>query len=94
MANPLTPIDVFLPHDAAFMARTELSQMRRLGMNAMNLDTVTGHALGVIGRRLSVRHQACVTDEILALACVSLQRTAAQKLQTTNCLACSRSVNF
>ncbi|TGD41347.1 hypothetical protein EEB11_18865 [Pseudotabrizicola sediminis] len=66
MANPLTPIDVFLPDDAAFMARTELSQMRRLGMNALNLDTVTGHALGVIGRRPSVRHQACVTDEILA----------------------------
>lgn len=66
MANLLTPIDVFLPDDAAFMARTELSQLRRLGMNAMNLDTVTGSVLGVIGRRPSVRHQACVTDKILA----------------------------
>ena len=65
MANPLTPIDVLLPEDAAFMARTDLSQLRRLGMNAMNLDTITGNALGVLGRRPSVRHQACVTDEIL-----------------------------
>jgi len=66
IANPLTPIDALLPDDAAFMARTELSQLRRLGMGTMNLDTVTGHALGVIGRRPSVRHEACVTDEILA----------------------------
>lgn len=66
MPNPLSPIDVLLPDDAAFMGRTELSQLRRLGMNAMNLETITGHALGVIGRRPSVRHQACVTDEILA----------------------------
>lgn len=66
MANPLTPIDALLPDDVAFMTRTELSQLRRLGMSAMNLDTVTGHALGVLGRRPSVRHQACVTDEILA----------------------------
>lgn len=66
MAHPLTSIDALLPADAAFMARTELSQLRRLGMSTMNLDTITGHGLGVIGRRPSVRHQACVTDEILA----------------------------
>lgn len=65
MANPLTPIEALLPDDAAFMARTDLSQLHRLGMVAMNLDTVTGHALGVLGQRPSVRHQACVTDEIL-----------------------------
>lgn len=65
MTNKLTSIDTLLPDNAAFMARTELSQLRRLGMSAMNLDTVTGHALGILGQRPSVRHLACVTDEIL-----------------------------
>lgn len=65
MSDLLTPIDAGLPVDAAFMARTELSQLRRLGMREVNLDTITGHLLGVLGRLPSVRHQSCVTDEIL-----------------------------
>ena len=67
MSQPLIPIDSRLPDDAAFMARTELSQLRRLGMREMNLDTITGHLLGVLGQRPSVRHQSCVTEEILGL---------------------------
>lgn len=65
MLNPLIPINALLPDDAAFMPRTVLAHLRWLGMNALNVETITGHALGVIGQRPSVRHQACVTDEIL-----------------------------
>lgn len=61
----MTLVDTLLPRDIAFMARTDVSQLRHLGMGPLNLDTITGHALGILGSRPSVRHQSCVTDEIL-----------------------------
>jgi len=66
MPDLLVPLDADLPEDAAFMARTELSRLYRLGYQQRSLDTITGHMLGVLGQRPAVRHLSCVTDEILA----------------------------
>lgn len=55
------------PHDAAYMARTDLEQMRMTGVKAVTLDAVTALLLGLLGRRPTVRHRAGVTDEILGL---------------------------
>lgn len=53
------------PSDAAYMARTDLEQMRMTGVKPVTLDAVTALLLGLLGRRPSVRHRAGVTEEIL-----------------------------
>lgn len=53
------------PRDAAYMARTDLDQIRMTGLKPVTLDAVTALLLGLLGRRASVRHRAGVTDEIL-----------------------------
>jgi len=70
MTGRLTPAisdgDI-LPADAAFMARTDLTQTRLLGYTPLNIDAVTTHLMGLLGRRPAVRHVSGATDEILGL---------------------------
>ncbi|MFZ2469063.1 MAG: hypothetical protein WAW54_11785 [Parvibaculum sedimenti] len=56
-----------LPADAAFMARTDLTQTRMLGYTPLNIDAVTTHLMGLLGERPSVRHVSGATDEILTI---------------------------
>ena len=59
------PVDALYPPDAAWMARTDKATTRLLGYNDVNIESVTGLLLGVLGRQPSVRHLSSVTTEIL-----------------------------
>ncbi len=54
-----------LPADVAFAARTDLSEMRLLGMTAFHVDSIALLLLGLLNGRTTVRHRSGVTDEIL-----------------------------
>ena len=58
-------ISRFLPKEAVFAARTDLSQIRLLGLNEVNADTMTLSLFGLLGRMQTIRHMSGVTDEIL-----------------------------
>ncbi|MCT2541108.1 hypothetical protein [Sedimentimonas flavescens] len=62
---PSVSQDVLYPADAAWMARTDLKTTRLLGYTDVNIDSVTGVTIGILGRQPSVRHASMVTDEIL-----------------------------
>jgi hypothetical protein len=65
--NHSVDLNHLLPADAAYMARTDLWQTRLLGFTEVNLEAVTGFAVGFLGPRPAVRHHACATDRFFEL---------------------------
>lgn len=61
------PADQLFPADAAFMARTDATQMRLLGVGSAGPDSVTTHMIGLWSGRPTVRHRAGATEGILRL---------------------------
>ncbi|MEN6542420.1 hypothetical protein [Parvibaculum sp.] len=64
---PAISEEEILPRNVAYMARTDLTQTRMLGYTPLNIDAVTSHMLGLLGRRPSVRHISGATDEVLCI---------------------------
>lgn len=59
--------DRLYPEDAAFAAITNLFETRMLGFTALQLDTVTTMAMGLLGRRSAIRHEGSTGPEVLAI---------------------------
>lgn len=59
--------DRLYPADAAFAAITNLFETRMLGLTVLQLDTVTTMAMGLLGSRSAIRHEASTGPEALAI---------------------------
>jgi hypothetical protein len=57
--------DRLYPADAAFVAITDLFETRMLGYTVLQLDTVTTMAVGLLGSRSAIRHEAGTGPEVL-----------------------------
>jgi hypothetical protein len=64
---PVIPTDKLYPADAAFMARTNLFEVRMTGLKALNLDTVTAHLVGLLNGRTAIRHAGGGGEEVFAI---------------------------
>lgn len=70
MADDLQPsiaCEYIYPEETVFMPRTSVEKLQLLGFNALNLDTITSHLMGVLNGRSTIRHEAGAGEEVLDL---------------------------
>jgi hypothetical protein len=77
--RPAAAPDRLYPPNAAYMARTDVRQLRLLGLPPMTVDTVTTQLMGLINGRTAIRHRSGVTDGIRGL----LDRAGIEVSETT-----------
>jgi hypothetical protein len=65
--KPVVDLEVYIPENTAFMARTSSAETRLLGYSPLQSETLASHTMGLFPGRSTVRPLAAVTEEVLSL---------------------------